>query len=539
MISKQTTLDLNGPILSFIQQPQSVTINNNQLTRFIGIATATFQQQGFLNPATGTGSISYRWYESSFGILSDGVNSTLGATISGSGTTTLSVINATKTNLKFYVVSDYVPSAYSQPPGSTVTVGTARSTGNATNEPNISNTATLIVRPLISVAQNPIDASVAVNTRANFSALGTSNDGTAVSYRWQLNNNDIFDEENISGSGTSNLSISLSNESNNTVRARISHPTASNSPIFTNIANLIISEPRPIINIEDFAGEDKRFFSSLNLSNNSYIFYGSSNPGSVHTVYAPERNINVIITLAAASGGDKSGYFGGQGGVSRFFYTLERNVEYVFKVASNTDTRISSPIGGSPNGGGVSQLYRKAKLVAMCGGGGGAGIAGNGGAGGGVNLAGQSGEGRSAGVGGRYVAPGTVLSGSFASENIGGFVSTCMRGDNLIALLGIPACADFPGLTQSVNELNQPIPGSAFITRGYKIGSPSGYRNNGGIGNSSDGGGGSGAYGGNAASERLGGGGGSGYNDGSIELISSNVGGNSLKEGYIIIELSE
>jgi hypothetical protein len=541
MIIKQTTLDLNGPILSFIQQPQSVTINNNGSTQFTGIATATFPQQSPPNPATGTGTISYRWYESSFGILSDGVNSTLGATISGSSTPTLSISNSTKTNLRFYVVVDYIPSAYSQPSGSTITVGTARSTGNATNEPNSSNIATLTVRPLISVTQNPSSASVAVNTRANFSALGSSNDGTAVSYRWQLNGSDIFDSGNISGSGTPNLSVSLSNPSNNTVRARISHPTASNSPIFTNSANFTVSRPRAIINIEDFAGESARFFRSVDLSSGSYIFYGSSNPGSVHTVYSPERNIRVRITLAAGAGEDRNGYFGGQGGVSVFDYTLEQNVQYVFKAANRTSDRTNGPLGGGPNGAGVSQLYRKARLVAMCGGGGGAGIAGNGGAGGGVSLAGQAGSGRNAGVGGRYVAPGTVLNGSFASRTIGGFVSTCMRGDNLIALLGIPACNDFPGLTQSVDQFNNPIPGSAFIIRGFKVGSPAGYRSNGGNGTLNDGGGGSGAYGGNAGSGNSGGGGGggSGYTDGSIALISSIIGGNNLKEGYISIQIAE
>ena len=39
MSGKQTTLDLNGPILSFIQQPQSVTVNHDTTATLIGIAT--------------------------------------------------------------------------------------------------------------------------------------------------------------------------------------------------------------------------------------------------------------------------------------------------------------------------------------------------------------------------------------------------------------------------------------------------------------------------------------------------------------------
>ena len=99
MISKQTTLDLNGPNISFTTQPQSITINNSGSAQFVGISTATFPVQTPPNPAIGTGSIVYRWYESSFGVLSDGSNSTLQGTISGSGTTTLTISGATKNGL--------------------------------------------------------------------------------------------------------------------------------------------------------------------------------------------------------------------------------------------------------------------------------------------------------------------------------------------------------------------------------------------------------------------------------------------------------
>ena len=39
------------------------------------------------------------------------------------------------TGKEVYFTADYIPSAYSQPVGSVVTAGTARSTGNAFNEP--------------------------------------------------------------------------------------------------------------------------------------------------------------------------------------------------------------------------------------------------------------------------------------------------------------------------------------------------------------------------------------------------------------------
>jgi hypothetical protein len=135
MISKQTSLDLNGPILSFIQQPQSVVTENGTTVTFIGIATATFPNQNPPNPATNTGTLSYRWYSEEFGPLSDGPF--LGATLSGTASTTLTISNVVSPNTSFtnfFLTVDYVPSAYSQPVGSAVTVGTARSTGNAINE---------------------------------------------------------------------------------------------------------------------------------------------------------------------------------------------------------------------------------------------------------------------------------------------------------------------------------------------------------------------------------------------------------------------
>jgi hypothetical protein len=42
MIGKQTTLDLNGPILSFVQQPVGVSTSDSGSATFVGIATAFF-----------------------------------------------------------------------------------------------------------------------------------------------------------------------------------------------------------------------------------------------------------------------------------------------------------------------------------------------------------------------------------------------------------------------------------------------------------------------------------------------------------------
>ena len=561
MINKQTTLDLNGPNISFTQQPQSVTIDRSGSANFTGIATATFPVQTPPNPATGTGSISYRWYESSFGALSDGSNSTLQATISGSGTTTLSISNATKTDLRFYVVADYVPSAYSQPSGAVVNVGTARSTGNATNGPTLSNTVTLTVRPIISVTQNPSSVEVAENDLANFYAQGVSNDGTPVSYRWQLNGTDLSDGGNISGSGTPNLRITSSNISDNTVRARISHPTASNSPIFTNSVNFKVSPARAILGIESYPPDapaigagGRANFRTYDLLNGPFrtksideyqirTNQGSREgnwdwaPGAILVVYAPERDIRVRITMAGGSGSSFN-LISGLGGLSTFDYTFQRNVEYVFLLGHRMVDTLGTYGSGTAAyglttgaGGGGTFLYRKSKLVAAVGGGG-DGPQGGGGRGGGVNMSGEPGTAYryDGGVlktvsGGRYIPPGTFLQGRLPSGSNGGEASSCSNGTGVINASSVPACQDFSGLTQfrSSSNPNTPDSRSAFLSRGFKAGYPDAFRYNGF-------GGGCGAAAGSGEVTETGnvvGGGGSGYSDGSISLINSVLGGNT------------
>jgi hypothetical protein len=213
MIIKQTSLDLNGPILSFIQQPQSVTVDNDSTVTFTGIATATFPVSDPINPSANTGTLVYRWHAEGFGPLNNGPFR--GATLTGTGTTTLNVSNAKSpdTHLtNFFLTVDYIPSAYSQPPGSPVTVGTARSTGNAVNDILGSNNASLIVRPFITIINQPQDATVLSNSKANFSVNAKLSDerfGT-LSYQWQLNDQNLSDQVLVQGSRQPNLTITTS-----------------------------------------------------------------------------------------------------------------------------------------------------------------------------------------------------------------------------------------------------------------------------------------------------------------------------------------
>ena len=187
MINKQTTLDLNGPVISFIQQPVSV-ITSISVATFVGIATATFPSQTPENPASSTGTLTYRWYAEGFGALTDGTFR--GATIAGTATTTLTLSNLKSpetNNIRFFLTADYVPSAYSQPVGSAVTVGTARSTGNAVNDLLTSNIATLTVNPFITITKQPTNTTVAPGGQATFDVDATLSDNRFgdLSYQWQ------------------------------------------------------------------------------------------------------------------------------------------------------------------------------------------------------------------------------------------------------------------------------------------------------------------------------------------------------------------
>jgi hypothetical protein len=186
MSGKQTTLDLNGPILSFIQQPVGVSASNNGTLSLVGIATATFPSQNPENPALSTGTISYRWYEVGFGELTDGAN------ITGSATTSLTISNLTTprdNQRKFYLEADYVASAYGLT-GVAVTVGSARSTGNAINDPLNSNIATITVFPLIEIVGQPSSRQAIINSNATFTIGADLTDSfftSGLSYQWFVN----------------------------------------------------------------------------------------------------------------------------------------------------------------------------------------------------------------------------------------------------------------------------------------------------------------------------------------------------------------
>lgn len=600
MINKQTTLDLNGPILSFTQQPSSTTINLGESATFVGIATASFPTQSPTNPATNTGSILYRWYVDGYGALSDGSIPSLGMSVTGTATTTLSISDAQSPNasgLRFYLLADYIPTAYSQPVGSAVTVGTARSTGNASNDPKSSDIVTLTVRPTISVTSNPSSVEVAEGDLATFTASGSASDGTTVSYKWQLNNSSLSDNgSTVFGSSTNTLRISRPTASSNTVRAEISHPTASNSPIYTSSANFNVVVPRAVINYEIYADATGAVsvgmarLGSFDLKNGSITFgyeEGQIKANSV-TVYSPERDINVRIEIAAAAGGSytfgDNVATGGGGGITIITYTLKKNVEYVFNIGAEFARGSGGLpgaqfiIGGRPNGGGLSAMYRGSQVLIVSGGGGGAGIFANGGNGGAAGQAGGRGDlGRypllfgsdiagslyprvnpNLGFGGNAVSTGnlgtTGYFGRFSINNtdifddiygigfdIGGKLSSCIGKSSYWLNQGYSLCE-----TVGFEFARQPSGGiitntTDTIERGYKTTVLNYFSNGGWADENGNGGGGSGAYGGwgqGGTDNYSAGGGGSGYSNGEARVVSAISGGNNSEYGYATIQLA-
>jgi hypothetical protein len=525
-----TSLEINGPILSFTQQPIGITTNNGGSVTLVGIATATFPTQTPPNPAENSGYISYQWYEVGVGALSNS------STITGTATTALTLSNLsnpTDTGRQFYLRADYVASAYA--------IG--KSTPNAINDPLDSNIVSITVRPTISITSQPSSSTVAQSRSTTFNVIATTSDGSdsQLSYQWSLNGNPLSNGGNVSGANSSTLTISLPNVSTNTISVTVSHPSAGNSPVTSNSVTYGVVSARSILNYELLDGNANQYgFGNVNLFDQPITFTANASTFTrTLVVYAPEKDITVRMTMAAAAGAGRNGNRGGEGGISVFTLTLRQNQEYVFKLGAQT-----LPSGGSNGGGGGAFFYKKGQLLVTLGGGGGAGSQGRGGDGGGVGIAGENGFGRNAGFGGVLFATGTLpVQGFFAggatsgginySATTGGRVSSCSIGDYW-AQQGIAPCNDI-GNVQFRGVAGQLASSSATILRGYKDGT--GYRNNGGNASGDSGGAGSGAVGGNAGTgSGSGGGGGSGYTNGEVNIISTRLGGNTSTEAYVTIE---
>ena len=559
-----TGLDLNGPDLAFTTNPVGVATSTAGIATFTGIATANFTTVGDVsNSPNNLGIITYRWYRVGVGSLTDG-NTSAGNTISGAGSTVLTISNLTNdvNGGEYYLQADYVPEYITGV--TSVSLGGVF-TGNAPNEPLSSGIGTLTVFPEITIVNQPVEETVASGVTHTFSLYATATDGTTdFSYQWSQDGTSLTDSSTVTGSGTTQLNISSTTIGVSTIQCKVSHNTANPSPVYSSVVEYDVTTARNIIKYETFSENSTTLNSTgtVDLSDGALSFRADTSAATRSiTIYPSETNSEVKITMGGSRGDSQSGRRRGYGGISVFKITLLKDTEYTIKLGVPYSANLA-PQGGNPGGGGSAVLYRKANVIAVCGGGGGAGSNGRGGDGGGVGLAGEGGAGINGGGGGEQINTGEMGTvGSYAKayfgatnttavnfdsdNNEGGFMPKCTVGD-YYAAQGFAPCQDVGANVQARTYDGDIITGSAELDRGYKAGF--GYRENGGNGLTEySGGGGAGARGGDGPSlgGNGGGGGGSGYSNGEITLLTSTtlstgtrVGGND-DTAFIVIESTD
>ena len=518
----QSTLDLNGPTLSFTSQPVGTSCSvASGIATFIGIATATFPA-GQTERDTNTGNISYQWYSGTTA-LTDGAN------VTGSGTTTLTLsglTNPSDNNKGVFLQIGYDPNDL---------------TPNAINEPLNSNSATLTVFPTISIDTQPTDKTVVEDIETTFSvAASTSESSTdpGLGYQWYLNGSEI------NGATSSTLSITRPDPGLDKVYCAVSHPTAQPGIVTSTEANLDVASARTFLTWEKIGNGARQEKGERNLATaGPFSERARTNINArIVQLFSPEKDIDVKVTLGAAAGANRNGNRGGEGGISVFKMTLKKNTEYTVKLGINY-FQGGGPRGGINGGGGLAVIYEKARVLAVCGGGGGAGSNGRGGDGGGCNVAGESAPG-TGGFGGALIpvdqlpTRGMTQAGRTGDRDFdngssgSGRLSGCTIG-KYYNDQGKAPCEDvgtgvaFLGSNgQVMSDTTSTSTGP--ITRGYKTGQ--GHRNNGGAGSGNGAGGGAGARGGQGSGQQ-GGGGASGYYSSQVELLSSTTLPNGTRLG--------
>ena len=171
--SVPTLLDLNGPLLSFTEQPESISTDGSTVT-LTGIATVSF---GSTDPVN-DGTIEYQWYEVGVGPVQEGDNA------SGTATTSLvlqNLVSPQDSGRQFYLESSYVPTS---------------STGSGINAPHNSDISTVTIFPFIEIIAQPSNTTTIPNRDATFNIDASLSDATfaeSLSYQWTLNGENAVD----------------------------------------------------------------------------------------------------------------------------------------------------------------------------------------------------------------------------------------------------------------------------------------------------------------------------------------------------------
>ena len=576
-----TTLDLNGPLLSIEEQPEGTTVVVDDDPTFgsVGMATATLPA-GSTDTLSGT--LEFQWYQvtgtTSIAVTNQTRTNDNDTTtvIAGAATSILSFTNVqyaedNATNYKCAV--SYKPSAY----------GVGNSSPNAWNEPLDTDVVTMTVTPTLRINGQPIAVSDGTpETRSLFNInVGCDNPDllSTVTYQWYMDGSALSNNSSVSGATGSQLSITAA-EGEHTIYCIVGNTSANPTSITSNTVAFTVESLQVLFKeVVDHGGvrsSDGVYFSpTVNKSNLHNLANGSMNlsgqtmqvavdgvsgAGPQIFVWAPEDDVEVMIELAGAGGEDYSGTSGGQGGWGVFKLTMKKDQEYTFKLGSKGYKY--GPKGGGVSGtrnggdgGGLAVMYKGNQVLAVAGGGGGAGLSGGGGDGGGLNEDGEDGFGRNGGSGGRDSA--TSGGSKFSPNRQGGNISLCPT-PNVTSPFpqNLTPCADYTtsgpyrnasdgkeynGELHTVAGQSEQIlfPATADLKRGFRAGD--GGRWSGGWGiNGAGGGGGAGRHGGGGSNgDGYGGGGGSSYaavgTDG-LEVLRTRSGVNR-GDAYAIIHL--
>ena len=359
----------------------------------------------------------------------------------------------------------------------------------------------------------------------------------------------------VSGSTSKILTLSTDGPGiGYTVCASVSSATASNSPIKSDYADyrVLDSQDESIIVIEAIGVENTATVSELDLNadEDGDVEISPASPNvdkdiftQFYSIFAKDRDLDVEMDLY---GGGSSDGTSGEGGYSRIRFTMKQNEEYV--IAGLIDS-INTPF-----------VYRKGALMACVGEGGktqvvqnttfgGTELRGRGGAGGGIGIAGISGTRQGAGVGGPLILDGQLtlqgvfgsafgntplvypgdqissinFTGQFQTGGNGGRTIRCAKGVYW-AQQGLAPCDDISGSTQFRLSDGTVVTNTTAISRGFKAGYNIMQTAGGDIGFGARGG--NGATGGSGGLNASGGGG-SGYQDGSVTVVDTRLGGST------------
>ena len=253
---------------------------------------------------------------------------------------------------------------------------------------------------------------------------------------------------NISGSQTKSMTVRSDTVGVQQVKCLIKHPTAAlnyfqaqfpsanessgvlNGGLLTNPANFeaisAVNLTQSILKVELVRDDDVNVFgdAEYNLFLGPLDMQGTDqdfNMTRAITVFAPDENIAVRVDMAGSAGQSFNGNSGGKGGRCTFTTTLQKGVEYTFKLGATVE-----PTASIGRGGAGAYFYEKGRLLVACGGGGASGwYGGSGGDGGGAGVAGQSGSGANRGAGGTKYNDGSLpAAGILPSGATGGKIES-------------------------------------------------------------------------------------------------------------------